>query len=71
MAEMAGMHDGLSGWQARCLREKRARKRFARGSDSVVRVLRSERRVGSVEMTVCPGAGGEVAEGAILSGRLI
>jgi len=45
MAEIAGMHDGVSGWQARCFSEKRARKRLARGSDSVVRVLRSEMRV--------------------------
>ena len=66
MAEMAGMHDGLSGWHARCLRENRARKRFASGSDSVVRVLRRERRIGSVERDVAPGAG-VVAEGAILS----
>ena len=55
MAWMAGMDD----WQARCLREKSARKRRARGSVSVVRVLRRERMVGSI------AGGGVVAEGAI------
>ena len=62
IAEMAGMHDGVSGWQARCLSEKRARNRFASGSDSVVMVLRRETRIGSVERS--PFAG-EVADGAI------
>lgn len=56
MAWMAGRED----WQARCLREKRARKRRARGSDSLVRVLRRVRIVGSSV------GGGDVAEGAIL-----
>jgi hypothetical protein len=54
---MAGRED----WQARCLREKRARKRRARGSDSDVRVLRRATTVGSRV------GGGVVAEGAILS----
>lgn len=56
MAWMAGRED----WQAKCLREKRARKRRARGSDSLLRVLR---RVRIVESSV---GGGDVAEGAIL-----
>lgn len=56
MAWMAGRED----WQARCLREKRARKRRASGSDSLVRVLRRVRIVGSST------GGGDVAEGAIL-----
>jgi hypothetical protein len=56
MASIAGMED----WHARCLREKRARNRRARGSDSEVRVLRRVRMVGS---TV---GGGEVAKGAML-----
>lgn len=53
---MAGRED----WQARCLREKRARKRRARGSDSEVRVFRRAVIVGS------EAGGGDVAEGAIL-----
>lgn len=41
MADMAGSVRGVGGFvDARCLREKRARKRLARGSDSVVSVLR-------------------------------
>jgi len=56
MAWIAGRED----WQARCLREKRARNRRARGSDSLVRVLR---RVRIVESSA---GGGDVAEGAIL-----
>ena len=55
MAWIAGRED----WQARCLREKRARKRRARGSDSLVKVLR---RVRIVKSSV---GGGDVAEGAI------
>ena len=55
MAWMAGR----DAWQARCLREKSARNRRARGEDSLVRVLRRVR-------TVLPSVGGgEVAEGAI------
>ncbi len=62
MAWIAGRED----WQARCLREKRARKRSARGEDSLVRVLRRARTVGS---SVGGGgvAGGEVAEGAMVA----
>lgn len=56
IAWMAGRED----WQARCLREKRARKRRARGSDSEVSVLRREMIAGSIE------GGGDVADGAIL-----
>lgn len=59
IAWMAGRED----WQAKCLREKSARKRFASGSDSEVRVLRSAIMVRS---DVGGGAGGDVAEGAIL-----
>jgi hypothetical protein len=47
MAWIAGRVVGVEGVEARCLREKRARKRCARGADSVVRVLRRERTVGS------------------------
>jgi hypothetical protein len=56
MASIAGRED----WHARCLREKSARNRRARGSDSEVSVLRRVRMVGSAV------GGGEVAEGAIL-----
>lgn len=56
MAWMAGRED----WQAKCLREKSARKRRARGSDSLVRVLRRMVIVGSGMR------GGDVADGAIL-----
>lgn len=52
---MAGRED----WHARCLREKRARNRRARGSDSDVRVLR---RVAIVRSSL---GSGEVAAGAI------
>jgi hypothetical protein len=57
---MAG-RQGRDGLQARCLREKRARKRRARGEDSLVRVLRRVRTVGSSS-----AGGGEVAEGAMI-----
>lgn len=57
IAWMAGRED----WQAICLREKRARKRRARGSDSEVKVLRRVMIVGSSV------GGHDVAEGAILS----
>lgn len=60
MAWMAGRH-GRDGLQARCLREKRARKRRARGEDSLVRVLRRVRTVRSSS-----AGGGEVAEGAMI-----
>ena len=40
---------GIEPWPARCLREKRARKRRARGSHSEVRVLRRARIVASRE----------------------
>ena len=53
---MAGRED----WQARCLREKRARKRRARGSFSDVKVLRRAMIVGSSV------GGGDVADGAML-----
>jgi len=55
MAWMAGTED----WHARCLREKRARNRRARGSFSEQRVLRRARMVGSLV------GGGDVAEGAM------
>ena len=51
---------GRDAWQARCLREKSARNRSARGEDSLVRVLRRARTVGSSV------GGGEVAEGAMV-----
>ena len=57
MAWMAGRE----AWQARCLRENRARKRRARGEDSLVRVLRRVRTIGSSV------GGGEVAEGAMFA----
>lgn len=61
MAWIAGRED----WQARCLREKRARKRSAMGEDSLVRVLRRARTVGpSVD-------GGEVARGEVAEGAMI
>ena len=62
IASIAGRAD----WQARCLRENRARKRRARGSDSEVRVLRSA-------MIAASEVGGEkVADGAILvHGRVV
>lgn len=62
MARMASSAWGCSD-EARCLREKRARKRRARGVDSEVRVLRSVRMVGSegVEML------GSIAEGAMVA----
>lgn len=62
MAWIAGRED----WQARCLREKRARKRSARGEDSLVRVLRRARTVRS---PVGEGevAGGEIAEGVMVA----
>ena len=50
----------LAGRQARCLRENRARKRRARGSDSLVRVLRR------VRMVVSSWGVGEVADGAMM-----
>lgn len=56
MAWMAGSED----WHAKCLREKSARKRRARGSDSEQRVLRRARIVGSGVV-----GGGDVAEGAM------
>ena len=59
IASIAEMED----WHARCLREKRARNRRARGSDSEVRVLRRVMIVGSAV------GGGEVAEGAMLKCR--
>lgn len=60
MAWMAG-RQGRDGMQARCLREKRARKRRARGEDSLVRVLRRVRMVWSSSV-----GGGEVTEGAMI-----
>lgn len=59
---MAGIGEGLD-WQARCFREKRARKRVARGVDSLVRVLRRVRVVGS---SAGVWGGGVVADGVIL-----
>ena len=56
IASIAGRED----WQARCLREKRARNRRAKGSDSEVRVLRRERMAGSSV------GGGGVTDGTIL-----
>lgn len=47
---------------ARCFRENRARKRWARGADSESNVLRRVRSVGSVVSE----AEREIAEGAIL-----
>ncbi len=52
---------GIEAWHARCLREKSARKRRARGEDSVIRVLRRARMVGSSV------GGGEVADGAMFA----
>ncbi len=56
---------GREPWHPRCLREKRARKRRARGEDSVVRVLRRARRVGSSV------GGGEVAAGAMFAKEVL
>lgn len=54
------------GWQARCLREKSARKRRASGADSVVRILRRVRIVGSWTVSEWFPTG-PVAEGAIFN----
>lgn len=59
---MAGILEGDDGVQARCLREKRARKRRASGLLSEQSVLR---RVLTVTSADSSGAG-EVADGAIL-----
>lgn len=64
---MEGMFEGEDGVHARCLREKRARKRRARGLSSEQRVLR---RAATVVSTVSSGAG-EIADGAILTDRFI
>lgn len=63
MARMASSACGCPE-EARCLREKRARKRRARGVDSDVRVLRSVRIVGSVGEEML----GSRAEGAMVAG---
>lgn len=48
MASIAGMVWGVGGfWAARCLREKRARKRLARGTVSEQRSLRRARTIAS------------------------
>ena len=50
MAWIAGMVCGVGVCrQAMCLREKRARKRWARGTDSEIRALRRTRMVVSSE----------------------
>lgn len=65
---MAGTVELVSGcWDARCLSEKSARKRCARGAVSEVRVLRKARTVLLVGEEVC-GASGVVAEGAMIGG---
>ena len=51
--------------EARCLREKRARKRRARGTLSEVRVLRSTMIVRAVSLGLDSEAREEIAEGAI------
>ncbi len=56
MAAIAGMLP----WHARCLREKRARKRRARGSDSEVSAFRS------VMMVISSAEAGSVAEGVMV-----
>lgn len=61
MARIAGRREG-DGEQARCFREKRARKRRARGSDSEQRVLRREVMVLSSSYA---GGGGVIADGAM------
>lgn len=61
MADMAGSVRGVGGFvDARCLREKRARKRLARGSDSVVSVLR--------RAVICVVGWAMVASGDVRSG---
>lgn len=68
---MAGSVDAVDGCcEAWCLSEKRARKRWARGADSDVSVLRSGRIVfWTLSSSGERGAGGEVADGAILMRR--
>lgn len=64
MAWIAGSVLSVGGCrQARCLREKRARNRRARGSDSEVRVLRRARMVGSTPSVVSIAAGAMVTNG--------
>lgn len=63
MASIAGMVCEVGGdVEARCLREKRARKRAASGEDSDVKILRSVRMV---ESTADSGTG-STAEGAMV-----
>lgn len=57
---------GEDGWQARCLSEKRARKRRARGTPSLQRALRRERIIESSEMIAKAGSGSR-SEGAIMT----
>lgn len=49
------------------MREKRARKRFARDSVGEDRTLRSERMVGSAISSASEDNDGEIAEGAMLT----
>lgn len=65
IASIAAGVEGVGGSaEARCFSEKRARKRFARGSVSDVSVLRRVRTAGSI---VTPASCvGSIAEGAIL-----
>lgn len=68
MAAIADNVNAVDGCcEAWCLSEKRARKRWARGADSEVRVLRSGRMVFSKDSSgINEEPVGEVADGAIL-----
>lgn len=68
MAAIADKVNGVDGCcEAWCLSEKRTRKRWARGADSEVSVLRSGRMVFSKHSSgVNKERVGEVADGAIL-----
>lgn len=66
MAWMAGME----AWQARCLRENRARKRRARGSDSDVRVFRRAVMTASWDAEVSVDSISQSVESSILRGGL-
>ena len=67
MAVIAGSVNAVDGCcEAWCLREKRARKRWARGADSEASVLRSGMIVFStVSSEVIGESSGEVADGAM------
>lgn len=67
---MAGRVCGVGGdWEAKCFREKRARKRWASGVVSVQRVLRRVRIVASVICGMLVGLS-SIRKGAILIWRV-